>query len=153
MNNSQKTKENIDVLLERYKAQPVGKGYIDIIVMKENYKQFIDCIIKENCIIKTISWWEYCKTIDTKNRFGFGGPRSRYYSGWFSELSIWDDIETRNIENIYDEIVKIVDHKIIEYPVAGVLNIHDGNRLTPGFWLDVPSEWENIHYQKYLKNN
>jgi hypothetical protein len=85
-------KERLDTILELHKAQPVGHGYIDIIVSRENYGLFISDLIKNGFIIESISWWEWCQDGKECN-YGLGGPQSIYYDGWFAELPIEvDDI-------------------------------------------------------------
>jgi len=46
------TKEILDELLLKHKAQPVGQGYIDIIVMRENFKLFLKDLLDNNFIIE-----------------------------------------------------------------------------------------------------
>ncbi len=75
---------------------------------------------------------------------GLGGPRRRYYDGWFSELSVQvDDIELseddiRQIEKVIDAI----ETKSISFPNE-TMTFKQHNWLTPGIWLDVPNEWRN----------
>jgi hypothetical protein len=45
-------KETLDKLLRLHKAQPVGNGYIDIIVKHETYKSFIVDLITYGFKIK-----------------------------------------------------------------------------------------------------
>jgi len=105
-------KGQLDEILEKHKAQPVGHGYIDIIVNRDNYKSFITDVIQYGYKIKSISWWEWCSG-DKKSDYGQGGPKSRYYDGWFSELSIdIDDIEVSDERQI-EEIINTIETKSI----------------------------------------
>ena len=67
-----RSKMILDKILEKYKAQPVGCGYIDIIVKREYIENFVKEIISEKFNITHIGWWEYCPTMDTKNKLGMG---------------------------------------------------------------------------------
>lgn len=62
-------KELLDSILIKHKAQPVGSGYIDIIVHRNNYKKFIDDIISEGFSITYVTWWECIEDKEFKNRF------------------------------------------------------------------------------------
>jgi hypothetical protein len=75
-------KIKLDEIIEKHKAQPVGHGYIDIIVIRDNYKDFISDLVNNGFTIESISWWEWCSE-GNKNEFGLGGPKSHYYNGWF----------------------------------------------------------------------
>src|SRR5687767_6691361 len=105
-------KETLDRLLVTHKAQPVGHGYIDIIVNRENYKSFVKDLVSNGFKIESVSWWEWCPG-DKENEYGLGGPRSRYYDGWFSELSVQvDDIElSENDKNQIEEIINTIKNK------------------------------------------
>ncbi|MDR2510925.1 MAG: hypothetical protein LBC89_00350 [Bacteroidales bacterium] len=81
----------MDNILRNNKAQPVGWGYVDIIVTREFVENFIKEILFAGFNITAVGWWEYCKTIDTKNLIGMGGPKSIFYDGWFSEICFNDD--------------------------------------------------------------
>lgn len=80
----------LDKILVKYKAQPVGDGYIDIIVSRENYNDFILELYQNNFNITDISWWEWCFENEI-SKYGMGGVRSNFYDGWFSELSVDTD--------------------------------------------------------------
>jgi hypothetical protein len=136
-------KEKLDGLLKTYKAQPVGHGYIDIIVNRENYKTFIGDLVSNGFKIESVSWWEWCPG-GKEAEYGLGGPRSRYYDGWFSELSVpVDDIDLitgdkREIEKIID----LIETKSILFPNEKV-TFKQSDWLTPAIWLNVPDEWRN----------
>lgn len=79
----------LERLLTLYKVQPVGNGYIDCIVIKNNLDEFINEITALGILITDVSWWCYVNPTvkeSTECPHGMGGPESRYYDGWFSEL-------------------------------------------------------------------
>jgi hypothetical protein len=135
------TKDKLDKILENHKAQPVGNGYIDIIVMRDEVKAFLEEIINANIIISRISWWEYLESLDVKNNYGMGGPRSKYYKGWFAEIEIGDDdILSNNLQ----ELLLLINNKEITFTAEDKINYTDHTFLTPSFWLEVPEDWRNI---------
>jgi hypothetical protein len=134
-------KGHLDELLVRHKAQPVGHGYIDIIVNRDSYKSFVTDLILNGYTIESISWWEWCSG-DKESDYGLGGPKSRYYDGWFSELSIdVDDIKV-NDEKQIEEILDAIETKSISFH-NNTATFKQNNWLTPGIWLAVPDDWRN----------
>jgi len=138
-------KDLLDTILETHKAQPVGHGYIDIIVSRENFKRFIKSLIMNGYSIKSVSWWEWCpegKECD----YGLGGPQSNFYNGYFAELPVnIDDIEISadlSNEKVIEHIINLIEEKSITYPDERV-TFKQNNWLTPAIWLDVPSSWRN----------
>jgi len=139
-------KEKLDKLLIEYKAQPVGNGYIDIIVMRENIDDFVNAILEQKINITAISWWDYCSDNTQKSELGMGGPRSDFYPGWFSEItSEFDKLEYQTSSENYKaiDILKIIENKVITLQ-ANKYSFKDTKTITPGFWLDVPNDWCNI---------
>ena len=130
-------REKLDRLLETHKAQPVGHGYIDIIVNRENYKSFVNDLVSNGYEIESVSWWEWCPG-DKKNDYGLGGPRSRYYDGWFSELSVPVD----DIDGHIEKVINLIETKSISFPNE-IVTFKQDNWLTPAIWLNVPKEWRN----------
>ena len=131
-------KENLDSILARYKAQPVGNGYIDIIVKRENARQLIEKLILNGIQISRITWWEYVEKNTKSKRYGMGGPKSHYYDGWFSEICIAEDeLNTTVVE----DIMKVIENKEITFHDGETINYKQEERLTPALWLDVPNEW------------
>jgi hypothetical protein len=142
-------KNVLDKMLVQYKAQPVGSGYIDIIVHRQNYKEFLKELLQNAFIIENISWWEYCNN-EEESEYGSGGPRSIYYPGWFSELSIEQDdlfitLEQINeqFEEVLTSIINIIENKRIVFPDKEIISFRSSAWLTTGFWLKVPDEWKN----------
>ena len=68
-------KTTLDNILEKHKAQPVGHGYIDIIVSRDNYKDFISALVTTGYKIDSVSWWEWCED-KKENEYGLGGSES-----------------------------------------------------------------------------
>lgn len=141
-------KGRLDELIEEYKAQPVGQGYIDIIVSRETYKSFITELINGEYKIESISWWEWCPK-ERESKYGLGGPSSQFYNGWFSELAIdVDDITiTQDVksEGIIKELINRIETKSISFPNETV-TFKQNSWLTPALWLDVPDDWRNKYY-------
>jgi hypothetical protein len=134
-------KDKLDELLETYKAQPVGHGYIDIIVSRTNYKSFVQDLVSNGYKIESISWWEWCPG-EKEAEYGLGGPISRYYDGWFSELSVAvDDIEVTEEEQM-EKVLTTIETKSISFSDETVTFTRDA-WLTPAIWLQVPDEWRN----------
>ena len=135
-------KARLDGLLEEYKAQPVGDGYIDIIVSRENYRSFAKAIIESGFVIEAISWWEYLESIDAPNTYGMGGPRSRFYPGWFAETCT-DVGDVLHSNNALATVVEIVESKVLgEY--GGVhVSFKETKSLTPAYWLKVDENWKS----------
>ncbi len=132
-------KEKLDTILTLYKAQPIGRGYIDVIVKRENVRQLIEELILGGVQINRITWWEYVESNTKRKGYGMGGPASRYYEGWFSELCFGDDeLNTTVIE----DIMKIIENKEITFGDGEKINYKQEECLTPALWLDVPNHWE-----------
>lgn len=138
-------KSTLDNILEKHKAQPVGHGYIDIIVSRDNYKDFISDLVTSGYKIDCVSWWEWCE--DRKeNEFGLGGPKSIFYKGWFSEIPV--NVDNFNFsadttkENIIHEILTKIETKIISFS-GKTVTFKASNWLIPAIWLDVPDNWRN----------
>lgn len=135
-------KEKLDEIIEKHKAQPVGNGYIDIIVSRDNYKNFVSDLVNNGFTVESISWWEWCPG-KKGNEYGLGGPKSQFYDGWFSELSIdLDDIKLdyeKKSENIIEDIINRIETKTIFFPNE-TLTFKQNNWLTAAIWLDVPED-------------
>ena len=134
-------KAKLDELLEKYKAQPVGHGYIDIIVSRENYKSFVQELVPNGYKISGISWWEWCPGRKEAEDC-LGGPRSRYYEGWFSDLCQADDEFEVTDEDQVEEVLTTIETKSISSSDETVTFTRDA-WLTPAIWLQVPDEWRN----------
>ena len=142
--NSEMDKEHLDRILKSHKAQPVGSGYIDVIVKRDNYKSLIRKLIEAGFYIESITWWEWIE--DNKNsKYGLGGPESEYYNGWFAELAIKVDnvdLSKKHPQDSIKQLIEFIESKSIVYPNEKI-NFSQSEWLTPALWLKVPSHWEN----------
>jgi hypothetical protein len=138
-------KTTLDNILEKHSAQPVGYGYIDIIISRDNYKDFISALVTTGYKIDRVSWWEWCED-KKENEYGLGGPESIFYKGWFSEIPVnVDDFSfttDATKENIIEEILKKIETKTISFS-GETVTFKESNWLTPAIWLDVPDDWRN----------
>jgi hypothetical protein len=138
-------KTTLDNILEKHMAQPVGRGYIDIIVSRDNYKDFISDLVTSGYKIDGVSWWEWCED-KKENRYGLGGPESVFYRGWFSEIPVSvDDFSfsaDTTKENIVQEILTKIETKSISFSDETV-TFKASNWLTPAIWLNVADDWRN----------
>ena len=135
-------KARLDGLLEEYKAQPVGDGYIDIIVSRENYRPFAKALIESGFLIEAVSWWEYLENTDTPTSYGMGGPRSRFYPVWFAE--IYTDIDdVPHTSNVFAAVVEIVEGKVLGEYGGEQVSFKKTKSLTPAFWLKVDESWKS----------
>jgi hypothetical protein len=150
--------ERLENSINQNKVQPVGDGYIDCIVMKDNLKQFVNDISSIGIIISDVSWWCYVDP-NYKNSgcpHGMGGPISDYYVGWFSELQ--NELYEANKDKI-DSILYSYDNeavnKINQETMFGIENIlkeplkytpsefiEENKCVMPGLWLFVPDDWK-----------
>lgn len=142
----QERKAVLDNLLVKHKAQPVGSGYIDIIVMRENYKDFAKDLIGNGFRIYAISWWEYVDKVGKSNTYGMGGPRSRFYDGWFAETCM--DIDKLPIEdhskNKLSIVIDLVENKVLGEIDGKLISYKNCLSLTPAFWIKVNKNWKNV---------
>jgi hypothetical protein len=138
-------KNNVESILLKYKTQPVGWRYREFIVKRELVEDFVMEILTEGFYISQIGWWEYCKTLDTKNQLGLSGPKSIYYDGWFSEICFTDDFPHKiNLTgNIMEKNKIIMDH-IKNIKLFENITFENTETLTPSFIIDVPADWHNI---------
>jgi hypothetical protein len=155
-------KDNIEESLERlfvnYKVQPVGYGYIDCIVMKNNFEGFVKELSNLGVAIYMSGWWCYVNPSHPLNNgcpHGMGGPQSEYYEGWFSELQndyydIGDNL-VDNIKETYDgQLIISINMKVISDIYNLLMSdfrytpkdfIKENKCVMPGLWLLVPDNW------------
>lgn len=137
-------KEQLDQILEKNKVQPVGNGYIDLIVQRDYYKAFIQDLIQNKIEIESFSWWEWCSG-ENECKYGLGGPKSNFFNGWFAELPIEiDDVHLSGKESkeSIEFLNNLIESKRIEYRNE-IINFKESNWLTPAIWLNVPDDWKN----------
>lgn len=122
-------KWQLDALIEKYKVQPVGSGYIDCIVALENVFYLIDDLSVLRIRVSGLTWWCHFIDKDAGCPHGMGGPKSVYYEGWFSEMDL-----------------PLIEFETNEQATAYITAPDDPTVLkcfVPGLWLDVPDEWSN----------
>ena len=136
-------KSELDRLIIKFKGQPVGNGYIDIIVKRENYQSFVSEVLALGFKITAISWWEHINSLDKKSKYGLGGPESKYYSGWFPEIcGHFDELDnSKNNEQAINDVINLIENKVID--ISESVTFQNYTPLTPGFWIDVPDDWKN----------
>lgn len=144
----------LEKLIELYDIYVVGNGYVDLIIMKDKYSDFIDDLSEIGLMIEGISWW--CNaTDDNKSKYGcphgYGGPMTKY--GWFSEMSHdYDDLENEilvvdifsqdSVREINEKAKNIIKSKrTITYADGSFLTFKDNPCLTPGLCIYVPENW------------
>ena len=109
--------------LKDLKIQPVGDGLIDMICPPEHIGDFIDLCTAAGMRIQGFTWW--CHVVEGHAPCGMGGPQSKYYDGWFSEIPM-------------DEIIRLTDNESYKdffgnvWPTAP--QYHDC--YWPAFWLE-----------------
>lgn len=134
------SQEALDGLLEEFKAQPVGEGYIDIIVSRESYQSLAKALIENGYVIEAISWWEHIVSADQPRLYGMGGPRSTYYSGWFAEICI-DLDELPAVGDMLSCVIDIVENKVLGEGDGKLVTFKNTKSLTPAFWLKEDERW------------
>lgn len=133
-------KESLNKSFVLYQAQPVGNGYTDIIVRRENIRQFVEFLVFNEIRITRITWWEYVENKAQSKMIGHGGPQSRYHQGWFSELCFGDDEVTKATVK---EIMNIIKNKEITFSDGKTIRYQQDEFLTPALCLAVPNDWES----------
>ena len=134
-------KHDLDNLMKQCKVQPVGWGYIDCIVSRENVVRFVNGL--SDIKVYGLTWWCHCKKKNSDCPHGMGGPPSKYYNGWFSELS-FPLVEFESNEQVIAYLKEPSDSSIMDC-------------FVPALWLDVPKNWRNelengtgrIRYEKH----
>lgn len=109
-------------LIESLKIQPVGTGWIDMICSPDRIDDFIDLCNSKNLSITGFTWW--CHVIDGHEPCGMGGPVSKYYDGWFSEIEMGNVTILANNES-YRKFFQEIWPLLSEYEPCH----------WPGFWL------------------
>ncbi|RKM55803.1 hypothetical protein D6853_09665 [Butyrivibrio sp. X503] len=108
--------------LEVLRVQPVGNGWIDMICAPDDIEAFIDFCNVIGKTIKGFTWW--CHVTEGHTPCGMGGPKSKYYEGWFSEIQMDDLIRFKDNESYRD-------YFRYEWPAE----THYKECYWPGFWL------------------
>ncbi len=110
--------------LRKLKIQPAGKGMIDLICPPEHVGAFLDLCDASGIAVRGFTWW--CHVTEGHAPCGMGGPRSRYYDGWFSEIPMEDIVRLPDNEAFRDYFrtawPKDPDYRPCRWP---------------GFWLET----------------
>lgn len=124
-----KEKSVLDTVIEKYKIQPVGNGYIDLICPWQSVNDFIDELTQHNIKITGFTWW--CHAVGEHNPCGMGGPKNKFGDGFFSEIEMGRICEFSSNKDVKSfllyEWVNSDDYKPC---------------YVPAFWLDVPKDWK-----------
>jgi hypothetical protein len=147
---SKSIQNDIESLLFKYKVEPVGTGYIDMITANELVEGFIDELTNMGLVVEGITWWCHCTKKSEEALgcpHGMGGPISNYYDGWFSETDIQMFIPSDNLEKIttdsYGKDVKSINARVIKYIKQEFPKSKSYVEcLVPSLWLFVPDDWE-----------
>lgn len=116
-------KKGLDAILDKLHIQPVGDGGIDLICSMENVNLFVREMNRLNVKIKGFTWW--CHVVDGHEPCGMGGPKSQYYSGWFSEIPMDEVIS-------FDKNEKYLKYLLDEWPYCDEYKAC----YFPGFWIE-----------------
>ncbi|WP_214629716.1 hypothetical protein [Paenibacillus agaridevorans] len=147
----------IEKILEKYKSQPVGYGYIDLITHFDQIENLINELTSIGVAINGVTWW--CHTNEDNKKLyncphGLGGPSSIFFNGWFSEMG--PDYESFDpTQEVYDqfeaEMVTQGEINILNESVRRYIKDFKKNDLFedcfyPAIWLHVPREWRRLNY-------
>ncbi|WP_432506759.1 hypothetical protein [Paenibacillus sp. GXUN7292] len=147
----------IEEMLEKYKSQPVGSGYIDLITQFDLIEDLINELTSIGIAINGVTWWCHCSEDNKKCLncpHGLGGPSSIFFSGWFSEMGPdYESFDT--IQEIYDqyesgkvteEEINILNGSVLKYIKEFKKNDLFEECFYPALWLHVPKEWKRLKY-------
>ena len=139
-------KGKLDQLLEAHKAQPVGTGYIDVIVQRDNYRALAHDLLTNDFEIEAISWWEYIEDSNQPPSYAIGGPKSRFYEGWFAETCTdLDELSTTgSATSALAQVVATIENKVLGEYAGKLVSFKATRSLTPAFWLKVDEAWRNV---------
>ncbi len=131
-------KSQLDRLIQSHEAQPVGSGYIDIIVPRIRYRSLAQDLIQFGARVIAVSWWEYVASVSQPNSYGTGGPRSNFFEGWFAECSEVDEVsQLKGLDGQLQAIVELVESKNLGVWRDEEITFADTTSLTPAFWLSI----------------
>lgn len=110
-------------IYEELHIQSVGSGGIDLICPMENVPLFVQKMNELHIKIKGFTWW--CHVTDKHEPCGMGGPKSQYYSGWFSEIPMSSIIS-------FDDNDKYLQYLLEKWPCSAEYKAC----YFPGFWIE-----------------
>jgi hypothetical protein len=147
----------IETLLEKHQAQPVGNGYIDLILKKENSLNLISELTNLSVAVYSLTWWCHF-TLETASLLGcphgYGGPQDKYGEGMFSECVHYPAFDVFELpEPIHENSMtpELFVEKCNALAINYIQNILPTERfyspcLYPGLWLRVPDDWKRKYY-------
>jgi len=142
----------LESLFEKYQVQPVGDGYIDLIVDRARALELIAELTDLRVAVERLTWW--CNvTPENQSKYGcphgLGGPLNRSGAGCFSECHDYPDFAIREQPDPVDEHSRSAqafaakcnqlayDYLKDVFQSAGFYS----PCLYVGLWLHVPYEW------------
>jgi len=155
-NDPERFQSAIETLLEKHQAQPVGIGYIDLILKKENALHLISELTNLSVAVYSLTWWCHF-TLETASQLGcphgYGGPSDKFGEGMFSEC-VYPDFDVFELPEPIDEnslSVEVFVDKCNTLVVDYLQNILPTEKfyspcLYPGLWLRVPDVWKRKYY-------
>jgi hypothetical protein len=147
----------IEDLLAKYCAQPVGNGYIDLILDVNAALKLMDALTRLPVAVRMVSWWCLC-TEESKLNLGCphggGGPLNQFGEGWFSECYQYPDFDLEEGRINFDDPSTephALAHNAKETVSKYLLTTLPTEKffspcLYPGLWLEVPRNWSRKHY-------
>lgn len=146
----------LESLLESYRVQPVGSGFIDLILPLDAAVRLIGELEAMGIAIERVTWWCHCtpeSRLALGCHHGMGGPRARFDEGWFSEEAAPDlDLLDHGVDFDDPEVEPAalvrrcgaLARTYIErdLPVSPVYL----PCLYAGLWLHVPDDWTRERY-------
>ena len=113
--------------LEDLKIQPVGDGLVDMICSPKYVDGFVALCTASGIRIQGFTWW--CHVVEGHEPCGMGGPKSKYYDGWFSEIPM-------------DEIIRLADNESYKAFFENVwpTDPQYHHCYWPAFWLEDSSQ-------------
>jgi hypothetical protein len=156
-NNRHQLQADIERILEKYRAQPVGSGYIDLILNCDDATKLIDELASLNIAVQRLTWWCHC-TPESELKLGcphgYGGPRNRLGIGWFSECVNYSDFVLTEQGARFDDS-SIEPNELADACKQLTINylqntLPNENFYSPclhtGIWLYVPKDWRRKYY-------
>jgi len=144
----------IEALLARYRVQPVGTGYIDLILPCTPAVALIQDLAALPVAIERITWWCHW-TNESKQLLGcphgYGGPKGRYTDGWFTECYHYPDFLPILLDAMWTAPPEQIAHACSRQAQM-YLTTHLTTEpfytacLHAGLWLAVPDQWNRLSY-------
>ncbi len=156
-NSQDQLQKTIDDLLCQYDVQPVGNGYIDLILDCGRSLQLMDEFSKKAVAVERVSWW--CHTTpESALKYGcphgLGGPLNKFGEGHFSECPQYPEFVVAEHQSPVNEysLDPLIYAEKCNALVANYINNVLPNEsfyspcLYPGLWLNVPFNWKRKFY-------